>query len=146
MEMRVIAIEELDEILRFERDLLKGSIDDDFQREMAEWNAPWRREALEFYIPLGWSFAVRKDDRLVGYLMAQPFIFFRNQTQTLWVEHLQATSDEARRTLVDIAYRWARDKHLQRVLYANSDWLNGIELPTRVDFHDKIAQAKTTKS
>lgn len=146
MEMRVIAIEELEEILKFERELLKTKIANDFERELAEWSAPWRRESLEFYLPLGWSFSVREDGVLKGYLLAQPMLFYRGFTQTLWVEHLSYADDALRATLVDLAYRWARDKHFQRALFANSNWLDNLNLPAQQDFGQPPGELRTSKT
>jgi len=52
--------------------------------------------------------------------LGQPFLFFRGKTQTLWIEHLEFTSLSVGRELLDTAYRWARDKHLQCVIVENS--------------------------
>ena len=85
-------------------------------REMESWDQPWRKESLIHYSSLGWSFVAINNDEIVGYLLGQPILFLNNWTQTLWVEHL--TFDEAKvgEQLLDTTIRWARTKHLQKVL------------------------------
>ena len=89
------------------------------EAEMDSWSASWRQESLDHYIPQGWSFSVRgkEVDSLQGYFLAQPILFFQKQTQTLWVEHLNALSVKAEECLIDVAYRQSREKHLQRVYF-----------------------------
>ena len=86
---------------------------DPMEREMQSWNARWRAEALDHYLPQGWSFVALDDDKVVGFLIAQPLLFFRGLTQTLWVEDVLGPDAEA---LIEAARAWARDKHLQCVL------------------------------
>ena len=147
MEMRVLTPEEIDEVLVYERELLKTKIENDFERELAEWSARWRREALEYYLPLGWSFAVRdQNQKLQGYFLGQPLLFFRGHTQNLWVEHLSAQSADVQKLLIEIAYRWSRDKHLQRVLFAQADWLDSVSGYPIEKFSDNIVEIRTTKT
>jgi hypothetical protein len=114
---RVLDIQELEKVLAFEEKRLKASNLSEEQKMFASWHAPWRREALEYYLPKGWCFGVwNEQDELVAYFLAQPFIFFQGYTQTLWVEHLAFDTDEQLNLLIDLARRNSRDKHLQKLL------------------------------
>lgn len=134
---RVILPADLDEILNFETLKLAESLTDDTERTLASWHARWRRESLEHYLPLGWSFLVRDQDiknsfaaanpgegALVGYFLAQPFLFVEALTQTLWLEHMSFSSLQARDELCDLAYRVAREKHFQRVIFPNQSGIS----------------------
>lgn len=115
-EIKVATINDLDEILSFER----AKIDmGDFEQEMKSWSAPWRKEALEHYLPQGWSFVIREGKELSGYILCQPFLFFHGWTQSLWVEHVSAKNEDVGRELLELAYKWSRDKHLQKVILTN---------------------------
>lgn len=106
-------------IRQFEERLLPPSGGDLLEREMATWHAKWRPEALNFYLPLGWSFGVKLGDEWRGYFLGQPFLFYRGLTQTLWVEHIAFTSESTGLQLIETAYKWARDKHLQTVIFSD---------------------------
>ena len=72
---------------------------------------------MNHYLPQGWSFgAFGADGRTRGFVLAQPFLFHRGLTQTLWVETLEFDDAAVAKALVDTVYRWSRDKHLQCVL------------------------------
>lgn len=125
IELGVIGPEDADEAFEFAQSRLAAAIPDESERMLASWSAPWRREALDHYLGAGWCFSVReaagpKQGRLCGFVMAQPFLFVRGQTQSLWVEHVEAESAEVAAALVDVAYRAAREKHIQRTLFADS--------------------------
>jgi hypothetical protein len=92
------------------------------ERTLALWHVPWRKEALEHYLRLGWSFLAREGSEgpICGFFLAQPFIHFRGQTQTLWIENIQASRPEIVEELAEIAIRIGREKHLQRILFAPS--------------------------
>jgi hypothetical protein len=113
-EVKILTIENCESILTFEKSRLPG---EDFEREMATWHARWRKEALEHYLPLGWSFCKRKDGEMVAYILCQPLLFFEGWTQSLWIEHVSALHPEDAQEMIEIAYRWARDKHLQKVFF-----------------------------
>lgn len=87
-----------------------------FEAQMQSWDARWRAEALDHYLSLGWSFGVFVDGRLSAYVLAQPFVFFRGLTQTLWVEWIGADHLEGANRALEVAYRWARDKHFQNLV------------------------------
>lgn len=120
MEMLVLRSDDLDKLIEFENLKLEQDTNLDFmEKQMKSWHARWRKESLEHYLPLGWSFGIWDDDKksqLLGYVLCQPILFFRGLTQTLWVEHLSANDLATRNMLGEIVYRWARDKHLQQII------------------------------
>ncbi len=120
-DFQILNLSDLEEIESFERKKLVEQIADPIEQELASWKAPWRKESLEFYAGLGWSFVARDSasGQFLGYFLAQPFLFFDGYTQTLWVEHLHCSSIQVRDQLCEIAYKVAREKHLQQVLFPN---------------------------
>ena len=84
--------------------------------EIKSWQSSWRKESLKHYCGSGWSFVAFEEDRLQGYVLAQPLLFFNNWTQSLWLEHLSFHSDRAGTELMDVCIRWAKTKHLQKLL------------------------------
>ncbi len=127
--LKIAMLSEADEIIDFERRKLVELIPDEMDRELSSWNSRWRKESLNHYLPMGWSFLCRDfsqpssfstEGQLVGYFMAQPLLFFEGNTQTLWVEHIQFSSLQARDELCDLAYRLSREKHLQKVIFPDS--------------------------
>lgn len=84
-----------------------------------EWSAPWREESLKHYLPLGWCLGAYRGDELQGFLLAQPFLFWMKNTQTLWVEYATAINKEIEDQLLQAAIGWSKDKHLQRVVMTN---------------------------
>lgn len=126
LNLRVIQLNEIDEILEFEHKKLNEQFPGDMDAMMQAWHARWRKESLEHYLKTGWSFLARDKDRasahstegeLIGYFLAQPLLFFDGQTQSLWVEHIQFSTLQARDELCDLAYRLSREKHLQKVYF-----------------------------
>lgn len=127
--LRVIQTSDLDEIVDFEKTKLKETMTDEMERELHSWNARWRNESLNHYLPMGWSFLARDRNQpskfsneglLVGYFLAQPFLFFDGHTQSLWVEHMQCASLQACNELCELAYKLSREKHFQKVLLPES--------------------------
>lgn len=117
VEYRIAQLADLDAIYQFAEAQLKISVPDDTERMMKIWDSRFRKEALEHYLKLGWSFvATDQSDKLVGYFLGQPLLFFEGQTQTLWVEDVQAKSSEVLADLVEISYKLSRDKHFQKVI------------------------------
>ena len=114
LQPEVIGIEQMESILNFSRQFLEG---DEMQVEMASWNASWRKEALEFYLPTGWCLGIFSDSQLKGYFLAQPFLFINGNTQTLWVETLLTSAENIAEELIQTAIGLAREKHLQRVVF-----------------------------
>lgn len=120
IEVRILQMTDLEKIQIFERALLKESSQDPVEAELESWTAPWRSESLQHYLPQGWSFAAfDSENQLVGYLIAQPILFFQRQTQTVWVEHLISKSEEVSQKLAEVIWRWCRDKHMQKLIFAN---------------------------
>lgn len=146
VEFQVLSLSDLDEIFNFANQRLVASIPDEQERTFALWAAKWRREALEHYLKLGWSFIARENGATVGFFLAQPFLFFRGQTQTLWVEHIEAIKPEIVERLIEVAVRVAREKHLQRVLFSDSGkFMNELSPWRAVRISDDIAEVMTTK-
>ena len=88
----------------------------------AEWSAPWRGESLQHYLANGWSLFRRNPQtgEILGYVLAQPILFFRGQTQTVWVEYVDALTPSIKTELLDTVVRIAREKHMQRVIFTDS--------------------------
>lgn len=153
---RVVQLEDMQEILDFENKKLQEAIPDEMERAIHSWNVRWRRESLEYYLPLGWSFLVRDQDSrgeysdqgpLVGYFLAQPLLFLDGQTQSLWMEHIQYASLQARDELCDLAYRLSREKHFQKVFFPNvSGVLNSISGFKAEPWNPTVIHIKTTKA
>lgn len=131
---QVLSANDIDEILAFANQQHQSRVGDENERIFQSWHARWRREALEHYLKLGWSFiartaptthqAERADSEravCVGFFLAQPLLFFRGQTQSLWLEHIDAVSGPGLAALADVAVRVAREKHLQCVLVENTE-------------------------
>ncbi len=109
---KILRVRDLEAVISFEKDLLIQNIEDEMEREFSSWEAPWRMEALEHYLPLGWSFALWEGEEaespLMGYFLGQPLLFFKGLTQSLWVEHMQARTPDIKNELIDIAYKVRR--------------------------------------
>jgi hypothetical protein len=147
--LQVLEVSQIDEILEFEKKKLEESIADEMDRQLHSWNARWRRESLEHYIPMGWSFVAREENKapLLGYLLAQPLIFFDGQTQTLWIEHLQFQDVGVRDALCEVAVKLAREKHLQKVLFNNEVSLReGLATFKPETWAPNVLQIRTTKT
>lgn len=149
MKMTVLKPEDEESILELENNRLAESDLDPVDAELLSWHARWRKESLQYYLPLGWSFGVWSDDekdQLLGYLLAQPFLFFRGLTQTLWVEHLSWTSEQVLDVLIEVAYKWSRDKHLQKVIFSSNDEIKDRLQPYSPQaIQDDLLELKTSK-
>lgn len=125
----------------------KDDSQSEIENQMMVWNSYFRKESLEHYFKTGWSFLAETEDKnLVGFFMAQPLLFLDKQTQSLWVELIQAENDEIYTELLDIAYRLSREKHFQKVLF--SEDVQKIKLTKNFSFQPlerKISYLKTTK-
>lgn len=149
-ELQILSPTEQDVVLAFSRARCKQSHPDD---PFVEWSASWRKESLEHYLKLGWSMARREPDtgRLLGYILAQPVLFMRQQTQTVWIEHVEGETPSIMSELVDTVIRVAREKHMQRVLMAfdsaKADLGLGevIRLRNGRMIEDDILEFRTTK-
>jgi hypothetical protein len=147
-DVRILQLADRDALLQYERAKLSiapGA--DDIEVQMQEWHAPWRTEALEHYLPLGWSFGVVQNGQIKGYFMGQPQVFTRGLTQTLWIEHIQFDSKAVLQDLVEVAYKLCREKHFQKLilprapqLEAHQDLFGKVELVDEALYHLKTAK------
>ncbi|MCB0366092.1 MAG: hypothetical protein H6624_17810 [Bdellovibrionaceae bacterium] len=105
-------------LIQWEREISRsgpGTIED---HTFAEWNSTWRPESMQHYLSLGWCFGFRdKQANWLGYFLAQPILFFRGMTQTLWVERVQAREPAVAQSLIELAVRVAKDKRMQKVVF-----------------------------
>ncbi len=106
----------VDAIFEWEISLLPEELSG-IQKEMKSWESPWRKESLEHYGNLGWSFIAINEEKIEGYILGQPLLFFNKWTQSLWVDHLSFKNDHVGLELLDTTIRWAKTKHLQKVLF-----------------------------
>ncbi len=153
---RVIQLEDLQEIIELEKSKLSEVVADEMDRELQSWNSRWRKESLEHYVPKGWSFLARDraqsssastEGLLVGYFIAQPLLFFDGQTQSLWLEHIQFSTLQARDELCDLAYRLSREKHFQKVFFPDSQSVsNAIKNMRSQNWDPQVLVAATTKA
>ncbi len=144
---RIAQITDVDAVYNFEFNLKMSAIADEYERQMAVWSSAFRKEALEYYFKLGWSFlAVNQKNEVQGFFLGQALLFFDHQTQTLWLEYLSGISSEIETELVDIAYRLAREKHLQRVLLSETiQQMNLIKSFPFQKWERSVQFLKTTK-
>ena len=145
---RVIQTDDLQDILDLENKKLQDAYPDEMERMMAGWSSKFRIEALNHYIALGWSFLAREEesDKLIGYFIAQPMLFLDAQTQSLWVEHVQHNSIQARDELCELAYKLGREKNLQRVYFPNDNGVpNSIQSFKPAPWQPGTLAVKTTK-
>ena len=144
---RIAQLEDVESIYNFELGQTSKSTDDEFEAMIAVWSSPFRKESLEHYFKLGWSFiALDSKKEVVGFFLGQPLLFFDQQTQSLWIEHVSAVNSTILTELVDIAYRLAREKHFQRVLI--SEKIQHLNLQKTFPFQKwerTIQFLKTTK-
>ena len=119
-EFYVASFSDLDRIYAFAETWISKSITDSTAFMFESWTAPWRKESLEHYLNGGWSFiATTADHEVAGFFLAQPLLFLSRQTQSLWVEMILAVDAPTTEFLIEIAVKTAREKHLQRVLFAD---------------------------
>jgi hypothetical protein len=144
VDLIVLKASDQDAILNFERERSSLSHSDPMEFELSSWKARWRPEQLTHYLPMGWSFGAWDKDRLLGYILTQPLLFFRGLTQTLWVEHLSYAEPSVGEALVEAAYKWARDKHFQTVLFSNLPKELKLSRPTTT-FTDDIVEMTSSR-
>lgn len=117
-DFKVIQPVDIDLLLSFDLEILTQQFADSEELMFASWSSRARRESLEHYAKLGWSFkAVDAKQQLQGFILAQPLLFLSGQTQSLWVECVCVKNIEVQHLLLDLSYRLAREKHLQCVYY-----------------------------
>lgn len=133
-EYRVLASDELEEVYAFSKNRWLANPKSQ-ENLFHEWSASWRREFLEHYLKIGWSIARRDpvSGRLLGYILAQPVVFFRQHMQTVWIEYVEAESPKQVAELIEAIYKVCREKNMQRlfVRYDESDLGLGELLKTR---------------
>ena len=144
---RIAQAADVENVFKFEfKRQCKDEVEE-IENQIMVWNSYFRKEALEHYFKTGWSFlATDSKQEIKGFFMAQPLLFVEKQTQSLWVEYVSAVSDEIYTELVDIAYRLAREKHFQKVLF--SDHVTQNKLIKNFDFkvwERNVFYLKTTK-
>ncbi|MCB0393319.1 MAG: hypothetical protein KDD25_02095 [Bdellovibrionales bacterium] len=145
MNLKILTPSDIDQVLSFERDRLEG---DDLEKSMAEWSSLWREEALRHYLPLGWSMGIENEKKeLVSYFLGQVLLFVEGMTQTLWVENIGFKNDEALHKIIDSAIRYARDKHLQRVMIPKqfSKNLIGYKVSGHQNEHVEVLTSKINR-
>lgn len=120
---RIIQLQDVDQLLQFEERKLQRLYPDPEERMFVSWVSRARKESLEHYAKLGWSFKALASDtqELQGFILAQPFLFVAGQTQSLWVETLSTNSIQVRDLLTEVIYKLAREKHLQGVYFPNAE-------------------------
>ena len=144
---RIAQADDLESIYSYAEQELKNKIPDEMERMMAIWESRFRKEALEHYMKLGWSFTAKNQDgKMCGFFLGQPLLFFQAQTQTLWVEYIVADTLEIKSELVEIAYKLSRDKHIQQVIFPED--IQNLQFEKPIPFQkikDPIIWVKTTK-
>ena len=147
MKIRILQCSDREAVMTFGRAALAETHLGHMDQEMASWTAPWRAESRDPYLKLGWSFAASEEgeDGMIGVTLAQPLLFFKGQTQTVWVEYLEGDSVDTKCSLVETLYRWARDKHIQALIFNQNTHIEGLGLPwpgRRLDGDWQIATTK----
>lgn len=142
---KVLTIQNLEEVSAREEAKIKNL--DEIGRMQVVWKAPWRGESLEHYLKTGWCIGMYSDQgKLDAYFLAQPILFMESLTQTLWIEYLSYDNMDDGLKLLDFAYRYGRDKHLQRVLFNKDSIFEKVTLPFKVVSQNKnYLEVYTTK-
>lgn len=148
MNYRVAYLEDLNSIYQLAEDQLRLEIPDEMELMMKVWNSRFRKEALEHYLKLGWSFVGHDNaGHLQGFFLGQPLLFFQGDTQSLWVEMICGLNFKIQSELAEIAIKLSRDKHLQKVIFPKSVETLHFESMS-VNFNkwsDECVWVKTTK-
>ena len=147
MQIRILLENDRETIMEFEKTRLQKTVSDPMEREMKSWDARWRKEALDHYLPQGWSFGAFENEKLQGYFIGQPYIFHRGLTQTLWIEHLSYLSPAVANQLIETAHKWSRDKHLQTVLMENKPETEFVtdNFPRAIVVRDGLIELRSAK-
>ncbi len=145
MDTKLFLSEHIDAVYEFEKSHLPSGMSE-LEIEMQSREKPWRRESLSHYSGLGWSFVAEKNGKILGYLLGQPILFFNNWTQTLWVEHLSFIVPEVGQELMDSTIRWAKSKHLQKVVMNSGSHNSSFVMETFAGFKEsQYLHLSTTK-
>lgn len=146
---RIAQTADLDSIYEFAFRRLKSDNNQTNEMDlmMLVWESRFRKESLEHHLKLGWSFVGfdPESQRLTGFFIGQPMLFFQGQTQTLWVEYLLAEDSTVENQLLEITYKLARDKHFQRVVFDHYLQSKLEKLNQRVQINEPLVWVKTTK-
>lgn len=118
-EIKALKPQDLEAIYEFEK--TRHTHLNDIEKTLMEWKAPWRKESLEHYLKVSWCMGLYSETtkELLGYFLAQPMLFVESYTQTLWIEYIGYKDTKTGEELLDIIYKYSKDKHLQRVLFNN---------------------------
>lgn len=125
IEYRIAQATDLDLIYDFAEARLKLELPDDMERMIKIWSSRFRKEALEHYLKLGWSFLAyeknnsensQHSEKVLGFFLGQPLLFFEGQTQTLWIEEILGIDKNIESDLIEISYKLSKDKHFQKVI------------------------------
>ena len=144
---RIAELADVETVFAYESARIHDPKIDEIENQILIWNSYFRKESLEHYFKLGWSFlAYDNQNKVKGFFMGQPLLFVDKQTQSLWVEYVSADTDEIFTELVDIAYRLSREKHFQRVLFSEDLKANRLtkEFPFK-EWSRNSTYLKTTK-
>ncbi len=75
---RIAQLADVDAVYDFEFRLKMSGIADEYERQMAVWSSAFRKESLEHYFKLGWSFlALSQKNEVQGFFPGPSFTFFR---------------------------------------------------------------------
>lgn len=143
IQYRVATLNDVDRAFTFSAERFDKNLSE-MERMMGMWKVRWRKEAITYYFNTGWSFIAELNGSFAGYFMAQPFVHFRGQTQTVWVEHLESQDPTVTTGLVEIAVKVAREKHMQRVLFS-SEFESTLKIWNPTLIEEKVLEVKTTK-
>lgn len=144
---RIAQLDDVEQVHQFEIEMQFPQDPDSFENKMQVWDSSYRKEALEHYFKLGWSFvAFDSQNKLAGFFLGQPLLFLDKQTQTLWIEYVSAVNISVKTELIDIAYRLSREKHFQRVLLPTELQTENLTKPLPFQKWDRTTSLlKTTK-
>jgi hypothetical protein len=144
---RIAQLDDVESVFSYESSKMHDPSLGEIENQILIWDSHFRKESLEHYFKLGWSFlALDPQNKVVGFFMGQPLLFVDKQTQSLWIEYVSADNADIFTELVDIAYRLSREKHFQRVLLSDSVQKSNLkkDFPFK-DLERDIVYLKTTK-
>ena len=117
MKTQVLTLSNIEEIQNFETSIMKekGLSPSDIIFE--SWKGSTTDEFLEYFLPLGWSMGIWNNlQKLQGYFLGNVLLFHRGNMQTLYLEHISFKHSKILDEIIELAYRLAKEKHLQRVM------------------------------
>lgn len=121
LQIVILKPDDADKVLAFDHARLAAIHGDSMELEFSKWTSRSRREAVEHYLPMGWSFGIWQEQTLKGYFLGQPLLFYGGTTQSLWVETVAAEDSAIAFQLIDTAVRLAREKHFQQALFSDCE-------------------------